>query len=80
MLRPKADDQLPKVKQRVGKKEAMFSLKEVLKFNLTRESLSTYPTRVPHVLRFCQQKMNCLSHEKKLKPFKSLNKNYISYL
>lgn len=44
MLRPKADDQLPKVKQRVGKKEVMFSLKEVLKFNLTRESSSTYPT------------------------------------
>lgn len=74
MLRPKADDQLPKVKQRVGKKEAMFSLKEVLKFNLTKESLTTYPTQVPQALSFCQQQMNCLSHEKNLKPFKSLKK------
>lgn len=55
----------------------MFSLKEVLKFNLTRQSLTTYPTQVPHALSFCQQKTDCLSHEKNLKPFKSLNKNYI---
>lgn len=42
MLRPKADDRLQKVKQR-AEKTAMFILKEVLKFNLTKESLTTCP-------------------------------------
>jgi len=36
------------------KKSAMFSLKEVLKFNLTRESSTTYPTQVPDVSSSCQ--------------------------
>lgn len=54
MLRPKADDRLQKVKQRAEKKKkAMFSLKEVLKFNLTRESSTTYHTQVPDAFSSC---------------------------
>lgn len=57
-------------------KKAKFSLKEVLKFNLTRESSTTYPTQVPDTFSSCQQKINCLYHGKKQpQTFKSSNKN-----
>lgn len=43
MLGPKADDRCRRLNKEQENKKAMFGLKEVLKFNLTRESLTTYP-------------------------------------